>query len=153
MSVETSPSRLTFAEYRFLFRAVDTEVREDVGILKTVSTFPVPYVFQVQRQQARRLAPGDWFSVKLLLVAHANHYVRSIIIEAMQLAEQGGLGKGYGRAALQEVMQLPVCGNASVIYTDGVFFRTAALEPPAIPRTSHLCPHPFHYPCQSGRSR
>lgn len=100
MSVETSPSRLTFAEYRFLFRAVDAidfpeytgslwrgafghalrhlhccgqevhtddclyarifepqmpEVREDAGILKTISTFPVPYVFRVQRQQPRRL--------------------------------------------------------------------------------------------------
>ena len=180
MSAETSPSRLTFAEYRFLFRAVDTidfpeftgslwrgafghalrhlhccgqethtddclyarifepqmpEVREDAGILKTVSTFPVPYVFRVQRQQARRLNPGDWFSVKLLLVAHANHYVRPII-EAMQLAGQGGLGKGYGRAVLQEVVQLPVCGNASVIYADAIFFRAAPLEPPPIPEAA-----------------
>ena len=108
MSAETSPSRLTFAEYRLLLRAVNAidfpefngslwrgkfghalrnlrcfgqethtddylytqvfepqmpEVREDAGILKTISTFPVPYVFRVQRQQARRLNLCDCFLV------------------------------------------------------------------------------------------
>ncbi|MFZ1342876.1 CRISPR system precrRNA processing endoribonuclease RAMP protein Cas6 [Thiothrix eikelboomii] len=179
MLAETPASRLTFAEYRFLFRAIEVieipefsgslwrgafghalkqlhccqqrlhtpdclyarlfeppmpEVRENAGILRSTGTFPVPYVFRVQRQPARQLQPGDWFSVKLLLVAQANQYVRAII-ETLQHAARQGLGKGRGRARLQEVVQWPVYGNASVLYADDLFFRAAALEP-------LICPEP-----------
>lgn len=177
MSVETSPSRLTFAEYRFLFKAAEPidfpeftgslwrgafghslrqlyccgrerhtddciysrlfepqmpEVKEDAGILKTVASFPVPYVFRVQRQQIRRVLAGESFSVRLLLVANANHYLRPVI-NAMQVAGRGGLGKDYSKAELREVVQLPVYGNATAIFANGIFFRSSPLCAPHIP--------------------
>lgn len=175
------PSNLTFAEYRFLFRAVEPvdfpeftgslwrgafghalkqlyccgreqhsddciyarlfeppmpEVKEDAGIFKTITTFPVPYVFRVQRQQARQVLAGEWFSVKLLLVAHANQYLRPVI-HAMQVAGRMGLGKGQGKAELQEVVQLPVYGNATVIFADGIFFRSSPLDVPPSPEPAN----------------
>lgn len=121
--------------YARLFEPIPPETREDAGILRNLTTFPAPYVFRVQRQTACHLSPGQKFTVRLLLVEHANHYLRPVI-NAMQVAGQRGLGKGRGRAELREVVQLPLAGNATVVFAQGSFFRAAPLELTIVPEPS-----------------
>ncbi|MBK8640361.1 MAG: CRISPR system precrRNA processing endoribonuclease RAMP protein Cas6 [Chromatiaceae bacterium] len=104
----------------------------DAELMRRYDTIPVPHAFQIDGTYPATLRANATLAVSMALVGDANDQL-PLVIQTMAAAGQGGLGKGRGRAWLQDVTQiLPDGTPPHPVATKG---RLLTMLPPQAPPT------------------
>jgi hypothetical protein len=127
--------------YSYLF---ETPLPEDAAVLRRSRDVPHPLIMEGGKDSREEMSPGNRFEGRFLLIGRGEDYL-SYVVAGLKRACETGLGRGYGRARLDDVWAeqpytatlvrlysasgAPVAGAGPVVTAGDIAAHAAALPP------------------------